>query len=111
MSDEGSGAGPPASPLERGVDLAEVNDPLADNSLNSAPEFDQWQFQSSCMDHSNVTAHDNWVFSMIGIKFRFKDMELEDEDVEFIASRPSSLFIIDSVIVYDGETKGFSHLM
>ena len=48
LSDEGSGVVPLTTPLDGGVDLAEVNGPLAEDSF-STPLFDQRIMKDSLM--------------------------------------------------------------
>ena len=60
LSDEGSGVVPLTTPLDGGVDLAEVNGPLAEDSF-STPLFDQRIMKDSRMDRRKVISIDGWV--------------------------------------------------
>ena len=87
LDDRASGAGPPASPLQGDVDLAEA----PGSCVYNEPTFDAHVFESSLIDDRIVSSRDSWISSLIGKRFKCKELEFED-DLEFKQRRPSSLF-------------------
>ena len=97
---------PPTTPIDGGVDLSELNGPLNEDSF-SMPFFDQRIMKDSLMDRRKVTSTDDWVFELINLKFRFKDLDLEADHLDFRRIHSSNLFVIHSVVLYDGDVQEF----
>ena len=106
LGDEGLGAVPPNTPIDGSVDFPELNGPINED-LSPMPLFDQRIMKDSLMDRRKVTSTDGWVFELINLKFRFKDLDLEDDHFQFRRIHSSNLFVIHSVVSYDGDGQEF----
>ena len=108
LGDEGSGAVPPTTPLDGGVDLPELNGPLNEDS-SPTPLFDKRIMKDSLMDRRKTTSTDGWAFELINLKFRFKDLDLEADRLHFRRIHSSNFLVIHSVALYlyDGDMQEF----
>ena len=59
------------------------------------------------MDRRKVASTDGWVFELINLKLRFKDLDLEADHLHFRRIHSSNLSFIHSVVLYDGEAEEF----
>ena len=58
------------------------------------------------MDGRYVSSRDNWIFSLLGKSFHYKELEFED-DLDFKDRRPSNMFTMHSLVTYDADKREF----
>ena len=96
LVDEDVGDEPPVASPQENVDLEEVNDFPGHRSVPRTPTFDDNGFEEYKMDERYVSSRDDWILSLIGKSFHYKELELED-DLVFKDRHPTNIFTIHSV--------------